>query len=118
VSPRRRATATSTRKRPPATRKAPQTHLPRNFDHATASALGKLVEHVISDPSQRQAFREDPEAAAMAAGVTKVTPKVKKVMLTLAGMSPSELRLLSELNETLIKERLYVETGNPPLMVF
>ncbi len=54
----------------------------------------------------------------MAAGVTKVTPKVKKVMLTLAGMSPSELRLLSELNETLIKERLYVETGNPPLMVF
>jgi hypothetical protein len=33
-------------------------------------------------------------------------------------MSPSELRLLSEFNRFLIAEGLYVETGNPPLMVF
>lgn len=114
MAPRRRAASATRTTR---TDKA-KTRLPNDFDHETARALGKLVQEVISDPSKRQAFRADPRAVARGAGLRRITPDVEKVMLTLAGMSPSELRLLSELNETLIKEGLYVETGNPPLCVF
>lgn len=65
----------------------------------------------------RRAFRADPIAVAEGAGI-KITEKTNRVILTLADLSPSELRLLSELNRTFINEGLYVETGNPPLMVY
>jgi hypothetical protein len=75
------------------------------------------VEQVIAEPSKRQRFRADPLGTAKEAGVT-ITDKTERVILTLAGLSPAELRLLSELNQTFIDEGLYVETGNPPLMVY
>lgn len=88
-----------------------------DFDHDAAQALGRLVEQVIDEPSKRKAFRENPVEIAEDAGV-KVDDKTRRLILTLAGLSPAELRLLTELNRTLIKEGLYVETGNPPLCVF
>lgn len=91
--------------------------LPDEFDHEAAQALGQLVEQVIAVPSRRLDFRADPVGTAEAAGVN-ITEKTTRVILTLAGLSPSELRLLSELNRTLINEGLYVETGNPPLMIY
>jgi len=91
--------------------------LPDEFDHEAAQALGQLVEQVIAVPSRRLDFRGDPVGTAEAAGVN-ITEKTTRVILTLAGLSPSELRLLSELNRTLINEGLYVETGNPPLMIY
>jgi hypothetical protein len=97
--------------------KESQVDVPQEFDHEAAQALGKLVEGVISVPSRRREFRADPITTAQNAGV-KVDDKTERVILTLAGLSASELGLLSELNQTLIKEGLYVETGNPPLMVF
>ena len=94
------------------------TYIPEEqFDHEAAKALGLLVENVISLPGKRHDFREDPIGTAAAAGVD-ITDKTKRVILTLAEMSPSELRLLSDLNRLLIAEGLYVETGNPPLMVY
>jgi hypothetical protein len=97
--------------------KESQVDVPEEFDHDAAQALGKLVEQVIAVPSRRREFRADPITTAQNAGV-KVDDKTERVILTLAGLSASELGLLSELNQTLIKEGLYVETGNPPLMVF
>ena len=91
--------------------------VPEEFNQDAAQALGQLVEQVISVPSRRREFRADPIATAQNAGI-KVDETTERVILTLAGLSASELGLLSELNRTLIKEGLYVETGNPPLMVF
>jgi hypothetical protein len=87
------------------------------FDEDTAHALGQLVEQVLDVPSKRRAFRSDPLRTAQDAGIT-VNEKTERVILTLAALSASELGLLSELNQTLIKEGLYVETGNPLLMVY
>jgi hypothetical protein len=93
--------------------------LPDNFDAGAAKALGTLVHGVIVDPSKRKAFRTDPIAAANEAGVeTEKNAKNRKVVLALGDLSSAELRLLSELNATFIEEGLYVETGNPPLMIF
>jgi len=91
--------------------------VPAEFDHEAAEALGRLVEEVIAVPSRRRDFRADPITTAQNAGV-RLNDKTQRLVLTLAGLSASELGLLSELNRTLIKEGLYVETGNPPLMVF
>jgi hypothetical protein len=94
------------------------TYIPEEtFDHEAAQALGRLVDRVISLPSKRMEFREDPIRVAQEADVV-ITEKTKRVILTLAEMSPSELRLLSDFNRLLIAEGLYVETGNPPLMVY
>jgi hypothetical protein len=43
---------------------------------------------------------------------------MERIVFTLADMSPSELRLLSDLNRLLIAEGLFVETGNPPIMIY
>jgi hypothetical protein len=91
--------------------------VPAEFDHDTAQALGKLVDQVVGQPNRRKEFRENPIQVAEDAGVT-INDTMGRVILTLAEMSPSELRLLSEFNRFLIAEGLYVETGNPPLMVF
>lgn len=91
--------------------------LPDDFDHQTAQALGRLVEQVIAAPGKRVDFRADPIGTAEAAGV-EITDRTKRLILTLAEMSLAELRLLSDLNRLLIAEGLYVETGNPPLMVY
>ena len=93
-------------------------HLADEFDADAAQALGQLVEQVLDEPSKRREFRRDPLATAEAAGIT-VTERTERVILTLAALSASELGLLSELNQTLIKEGLYVETGSRPfLMVY
>jgi len=97
--------------------KESQVDVPAEFDHEAAEALGRLVEEVIAVPSRRRDFRADPITTAQNAGV-RLNDKTQRLVLTLAGLSASELGLLSELNRTLIKEGLYVETGNPPLMVF
>jgi hypothetical protein len=95
-------------------------YLPEEFDHEAAQALGQLVEQVIAEPSRRRDFRRDPDGVARDAGILTdpENEKVKKVISILAGLSTAELRLLSELNQTFINEGLYVETGNPPLMVY
>jgi hypothetical protein len=95
----------------------PDAHLPADFDQDTAQALARLVEQVIDVPSARLQFRQDPVATAEAADVP-ITDQTTKVILTLAELSPAELRLLSELNRVFIEEGLFVETGNPPLMVY
>jgi hypothetical protein len=87
------------------------------YDPDAAEALGKLVQKVIAVPSMRREFRKNPREAAITAGL-EPNDKVQRLIDTLAGLSASELSLLSELNTTLINEGLYVETGNPPLMVF
>jgi hypothetical protein len=87
------------------------------YDRDAAAALGRLVEQVISVPSMRREFRNNPREVAIAAGI-QPDDKVQRLIDTLASLSASELALLSELNTTLINEGLYVETGNPPLMVF
>jgi hypothetical protein len=88
------------------------------YDPDAVEALGKLVQKVIAVPSMRREFRNNPRDAAIAAGLASPNDKVQRLIDTLAGLSASELSLLSELNTTLINEGLYVETGNPPLMVF
>ncbi len=93
-------------------------YLPDDFDDAAAKALGRLVQQLIAEPSKRKTFRMDPLEAARDAGVDTDNEKNQKVILTLADLSSAELRLLSELNSTLIAEGLYIETGNPPLMIF
>jgi hypothetical protein len=95
----------------------PDAHLPADFDQDTAQALARLVDQVIDVPSARLRFRKDPVATAEAAGVP-ITDKTERVIFTLAELSPAELRLLTELNRIFIEEGLYVETGNPPLMVY
>jgi hypothetical protein len=95
----------------------PPTRIPGKFDHQAAQALGLLVKQVIAEPRNRRAFREDPIDTAREAGV-KITDKTTRLILTLAEMSPSELRLISDFNRLLIAEGLFVETGNPPLMVY
>ncbi|HWH54650.1 MAG TPA: hypothetical protein VNT04_03650 [Gaiellaceae bacterium] len=93
-------------------------YLPDDFDDAAAKALARLVQQVIAEPSKRKAFRMDPVQAAKDAGLDTDNDKNQKVILTLGDLSSAELRLLSELNASLIAEGLYVETGNPPLMIF
>jgi hypothetical protein len=88
------------------------------FDREGASELATLVYEVIAKPDRRHDFRSDPEATAKQLNVDPDNPRNKTLILTLAALSDEEMRLLTELNETLIKEGLYVETGNPPLMVF
>jgi hypothetical protein len=90
-----------------------------DFDHGAAQALGRLVEQVIDQPHMRKAFRADPTGTAEKAGVT-VDEKTERLILTLAGLTSSELGLLTELNRTFIQEGLYVDTANPasPLFVY
>jgi hypothetical protein len=94
------------------------------FDHVAAEALGRFVAQVIDVPSKRREFRSDPIKVAEDEGIIPVpdnedaTKKLKRVILTLAELSPAEMRLLSDLNRRLIAEDLFVETGNPPLMVY
>jgi hypothetical protein len=95
---------------------ADEARLADNFDHEAAAALGRLVAEVIDQPSMRQRFRAEPVETAREAGVD-INEKTERLILTLAALSPAELRLLSELNRTFINEGLYVETGNPPLFV-
>ena len=87
------------------------------FDAEAVRELGKLVDQVINVPSKRRQFRSDPITVAQNEGI-EVTDKLARVILTLAEMSPQEMRLLSDLNRLLIAEGLYIETGNPPLMVY
>jgi hypothetical protein len=91
---------------------------PKEFDHAAAQALGQLVAEVVAEPSRRREFRDDPTGTARAVGVDVDNDRIRRLVVTLGSLSGWELRLLSELNQTLQKEDLYVETGNPPLMVF
>jgi hypothetical protein len=103
------------KRKPPAKRKLPE--FPPEFDADAAQALGQLVQKVINMPSKRDEFRQDPIRVAKRARV-RLTPKMERVIFTLAEMSPSELRLLSDFNRLLIAEGLFVETGNPPIMVY
>jgi hypothetical protein len=102
-------------RKPPKKRENPK--FPRRFNANDAHALGLLVERVINVPSKRHEFKEDPIRVAKDAGV-RVTAKMERIVFTLADMSPSELRLLSDLNRLLIAEGLFVETGNPPIMIY
>jgi len=94
------------------------------FDHVAAAALGRFVAQVLDVPSKRAEFRSDPIKVAQDEDIIPVldneeaTEKLTRVILTLAELSPAEMRLLSDLNRRLIAEDLFVETGNPPLMVY
>ncbi|MGH2578443.1 MAG: hypothetical protein ACRDG9_11960 [Actinomycetota bacterium] len=94
------------------------------FDHVAAAALGRFVAQVLDIPSKRAEFRSDPIKVAQDEEIIPVldneeaTEKLTRVILTLAELSPAEMRLLSDLNRRLIAEDLFVETGNPPLMVY
>lgn len=102
-------------RKPPTKRKPPK--FPPDFDADAVHALGRLVDKVIQVPSRREEFKQDPIGVAKRARVP-ITPPVESVIFALAEMSPSELRLLSDFNRLLIAEGLYVETGNPPIMVY
>jgi hypothetical protein len=98
------------------------------FDHVAAAALGRFVAQVLDIPSKRAEFRSDPIEVAQDEGIIPVlvneevnaeaTEKLTRLILTLAELSPAEMRLLSDLNRRLIAEDLFVETGNPLLMVY
>jgi hypothetical protein len=103
------------KRKPPTKRKLPE--FPPDFDADAVQALARLVDKVIQVPRKRHEFKQDPIGVAKRARVP-VTPKMERVIFTLAEMSPSELRLLSDFNRLLIAEGLYVETGNPPIMVY
>jgi hypothetical protein len=87
------------------------------FDNQTAKALAKLVYDVVADPEKRAEFREHPIETAREAGV-KITDKTTHLINALHAMSDHELDQLLDLNHRLIDYGVYVETGNPPLMVF
>jgi hypothetical protein len=88
-----------------------------NFDKETAKALGRLVHRVLNDPSRWDEFHADPIGTAEKEGV-EITDKTKRVILALADQSDDVLGGLSRINETLIKEEVFYETGNFPLMVY
>ena len=102
-------------RKPPTKRKPPK--FPPDFDADAVQALGQLVDKVIHSPSKRQEFTQDPLGSRRGSKVP-ITPKMQRLIFALAEMSPSELRLLSDFNRLLIAEGLYVETGNPPIMVY
>jgi hypothetical protein len=87
------------------------------FDHQTAKALATLVYDVIRDPEKRAAFREHPIDTARDAGV-RITEKTTRVIMAVHNLSDDELPHVLTLNDSLIRDGVYVETGNPPLMVF
>jgi hypothetical protein len=91
--------------------------LAEGFDHKAAKALGKLVQKVLDDPDRWEEFRADPIGTAEKEGV-EITEKTRKIIDTLGEMSDDELRGFKKLNSLLIDEDVYVETGNPPLMVY
>lgn len=86
-----------------------------DFTRAT-SALTDLVDNILSEPSRREDFREDPFGFASRQGID-VGGIPERVVKTLAGLSPKELRLLTELNTVFKEEGLEVETGST-LMVY
>ena len=88
------------------------------FDREGARELATLVYEVIAKPDSRHEFRRDPAATARDLNIDPENERNKTVIFTLAALTDSEMRLLAELNDTLIEQGLYVETGNPPLMVF
>ena len=88
----------------------------KEFDEAAAAALAQLVDQVISDPSRRKLFGEDPGAAAAEAGID-ISAIPERVVATLADLSDAELRLLTELNETLVGEGLGKEFAGVSMMV-
>jgi hypothetical protein len=81
-----------------------------------ASALTRLVDTVLSEPSLREQFRKDPFALAKEFDID-VEGIPERVVRTLAGLSVKELRLLTELNSVFKEEGLEVETGST-LMVY
>jgi hypothetical protein len=115
LSDRRECEVAGPRRKPPAKRKPPK--FPPEFDADDAHALGLLVQKVINVPRKRGEFAQDPIGVARRARVP-INDKMERVIFTLAEMSPSELRLLSDLNRLLIAEGLFVETGNPPIMIY
>jgi hypothetical protein len=89
------------------------------FDADAVQALGRLVDQVLDTPYNRSRFLADPPGVAQEVGIDVANDeKMRRIVYTLAEMSPAELRLLTGLNRLLIAEGLYVETGNPPLMVY
>jgi hypothetical protein len=80
------------------------------FEGKGAGALARLLAEVLADPSRRQAFRQDPHAAAAAAGID-ITAMPERVVGMLADLSGAELRLLSEVNHELIRGGLKVDVG-------
>jgi hypothetical protein len=86
-----------------------------DFTRAT-SALTDLVDNVLSNPSLRKEFREDPFGFASKQGID-VGGIPERVVKTLAGLSVDELRLLTELNSVFKEEGLEVQTGSS-LMVY
>ena len=94
-----------------------EVELADDFDHKVAKALATLVYNVIAVPEKRREFREDPIETAREAGV-RITDKTTHLINALNAMSDAELDQLLDLNHRLIDYGVYVETGNPPLMVF
>jgi hypothetical protein len=72
---------------------------------------------VIRDPEKRAEFREHPIDTARDAGV-RITEKTTRVIMAVHNLSDDELPHVLTLNDSLIRDGVYVETGNPPLMAF
>jgi hypothetical protein len=91
--------------------------MPAKFDREAAIAMTTLARDVISDPDRRLAFAEHPHRTAEDVGVDmSVLPDA--VVDTLIKLSPEELQLLAELNETLTSEGLYVEFDGMQTCIF
>jgi hypothetical protein len=86
-----------------------------------AKELAKLVDKVLSDPTKRASFYQDPRRTAKDAGVDPDSDETFEAMFnTLAALSLEELTLLASLNDTW---PLRVDVDVPdaslhPLMVF
>jgi hypothetical protein len=90
---------------------------PAEFNRDAAIALTTLAQDVISDPERRRAFAEQPHRTADEFGVDlRVLPD--PVVDTLTKLSDDELRLLAELNQTLIGQGLYVEFDGMATCIF
>lgn len=76
-----------------------------------AAALARLLSEVLADPTQRKAFRENPQGKADELGID-ISAMPPRVVAMLGELSGSEWRLLSELNHELIKGGLKVDTGD------
>jgi hypothetical protein len=80
------------------------------FEQLGAGALAQLLAEVLENPSQRRAFRKDPQGTADAAGID-ISAIPERIVGMLADLSGAELRLLSEVNYELIREGLKVDVG-------